>query len=56
MPRTTINAVLAAADRPVLLETAAQVQEAERAWLDCPVLGIDTEFVRERACSTGGKC
>lgn len=48
MPRTTIDAALAAAERPVLLETAAQVEDAARAWSDCPVLGIDTEFVRER--------
>jgi ribonuclease D len=48
MPRTTINQAIEAAEHPNLLETAAQLESAERAWLQSSVLGIDTEFVRER--------
>ena len=48
MPRTTVNEALEAANRPVLLETQPQLESAEREWLRNPVLGIDTEFVRER--------
>ena len=48
MSRTTVEAAVAAADQPALLQTAAQLDAAERAWSPCPVLGIDTEFVRER--------
>ena len=48
MPRTTINQAIEAAEHPNLLETTAQLEAAERAWLQSSVLGIDTEFVRER--------
>ena len=48
MSRTTVDAALAAADRPVLLETAGELEAAERTWSTRRVLGIDTEFVRER--------
>jgi len=48
MPRTTIDQAIAAADHPELLQTAAQLEAAERGWSSCNVLGIDTEFVRER--------
>jgi ribonuclease D len=45
---TTINQAIEAAKHPNLLETPAQLEAAERAWLVADVLGIDTEFVRER--------
>lgn len=45
---TTINQAIEAAKHPNLLETPAQLEAAERAWLLADVLGIDTEFVRER--------
>lgn len=48
MSRTTVATALAAAENPALLQTPAQLQAAEKAWSACPVLGIDTEFVRER--------
>lgn len=48
MPRTTIDQAIAAADHPELLQTEAQLEAAERGWSSCNVLGIDTEFVRER--------
>lgn len=48
MSRTTLETALAAAERPALLQTPPQLQSAENAWSACPVLGIDTEFVRER--------
>jgi ribonuclease D len=37
-----------AAEHPILLETPAQLSEAEKSWKGNDVLGIDTEFVRER--------
>lgn len=43
-----IEVALAAADQPVMVESAAQLQQAVEACLDCEVIGIDTEFVRER--------
>ena len=43
-----INVALAAADQPIMVETAAQLDRATESWLECPVIGIDTEFVRER--------
>jgi ribonuclease D len=45
---TTINQAIEAAKHPNLLETPAQLEEAERSWSHSPVVGIDTEFVRER--------
>lgn len=43
-----IDVALAAADRPLMVENAAQLENAVNDWLSCEVLGIDTEFVRER--------
>jgi ribonuclease D len=48
MPGTTVNQAIEAAKHPNLLETPAQLEAAERAWSGSRVLGIDTEFVRER--------
>jgi len=48
MSRTTVNKALGGAEHPVLLETAAQLEAAEISWSTAGVLGIDTEFVRER--------
>lgn len=48
MSRTTVEAAIAAADHPVLLQTPAQLEAAERAWSMHSVLALDTEFVRER--------
>lgn len=48
MPGTTVNQAIEAAKHPNLLETPAQLEAAERAWSASSVLGIDTEFVRER--------
>jgi len=39
---------LGAAEHPILLTGEAQLQEAEAIWAGAAVLGIDTEFVRER--------
>lgn len=36
-----------------MLETPAQLEAAEGAWTRCGVLGIDTEFVRERTYRAG---
>ena len=46
--QSEINIALAAADQPIMVESARQLQQAARDWLDCEVIGIDTEFVRER--------
>lgn len=43
-----IQAALQAAEQPVLLETNEQLAEAALAWDHTTVLGIDTEFLRER--------
>jgi ribonuclease D len=48
MSRTTVKKALGGAEHPVLLETAAQLEAAEISWSAAGVLGIDTEFVRER--------
>jgi len=43
-----VEQALEAADRPLLLQSAAELEQALDAWSAAPVLGIDTEFVRER--------
>jgi ribonuclease D len=48
MTRTRLERSLSAADHPILLETAAQLSDAKKSWSGKQVLGIDTEFVRER--------
>jgi len=48
MSKTTINKAIEAAGNPILLESLAQLEEAEKIWMNCSILGIDTEFVRER--------
>ena len=46
--KSEISIALAAAEQPIMIESAAQLQEALAEWLSCEVIGIDTEFVRER--------
>ncbi len=46
--QSEINIALAAADQPIMVESAEQLQQAIETWLGCEVIGIDTEFVRER--------
>ena len=48
MTNTSLKKSLFAADHPILLETAAQLSEAKKSWAGNGLLGIDTEFVRER--------
>jgi ribonuclease D len=48
MPTTIINQAIKAAEHPNLLESPAQLHAAEEEWVKSAVLGIDTEFVRER--------
>jgi ribonuclease D len=48
MPGLSISQAIEAAKHPNLLESPAQLEEAERCWSRSPVVGIDTEFVRER--------
>ncbi len=43
-----LSAALDAADRPIMLESAAQVGRAAKAWRRASLLAVDTEFVRER--------
>jgi len=43
-----INKALAAADHPVMVESEIHLQEIVKDWQACEVIGIDTEFVRER--------
>lgn len=44
----TIESALAAADRPIMLETPAEAARAAKAWRRNGLLAVDTEFVRER--------
>lgn len=44
----TLDTALAAADSPIMLESAAQAGRAAKAWRRAPLLAVDTEFVRER--------
>ena len=46
--QSEIKKALAAADQPVMVESDQQLQTSIKDWLNCEVLGIDTEFVRER--------
>jgi ribonuclease D len=46
--QTQIDRALEAAQRPLLLESPQQLREAVDQWADNELLGIDTEFVRER--------
>jgi ribonuclease D len=48
MSKTKIKKALDAGQHPILLETAAQLENACKKWARSSVLGIDTEFVRER--------
>jgi ribonuclease D len=48
MTRTTIDQAIEAAEHPIVLETSAQLENASATWKDSEILGIDTEFVRER--------
>ena len=43
-----VDTALAAAINPIMVETDAQLEQAIESWLECSVIGIDTEFVRER--------
>ena len=43
-----INIALSAADKPIMIESAQQLEQVVNDWLKCDVIGIDTEFVRER--------
>ena len=43
-----IDKALNAADMPIMIESAQQLVQALDEWLECNVIGIDTEFVRER--------
>ena len=46
--KSEINNAIAAADTPIMVESAADLQLAIDHWQQCDVIGIDTEFVRER--------
>ncbi len=45
---TPIKQALSAGEHPILLESATQLANAAKQWESSNVLGIDTEFVRER--------
>ena len=48
MSKATIKKAIEAAEHPILLESLAQLKEAEETWRKSKILGIDTEFFRER--------
>jgi ribonuclease D len=43
-----LKRALAAAEEPQFVESSAQLEQAVHAWRESEVLGLDTEFVRER--------
>lgn len=43
-----INTAINAADQPIMIESAQQLEQAIGTWSQCKIIGIDTEFVRER--------
>jgi len=46
--QSEINTALRAAEQPIMVESAPQLEKAVKELLACKVVGIDTEFVRER--------
>ena len=48
LDNTSIKQALSAGEHPILLESATQLANAAKQWEGSEVLGIDTEFVRER--------
>jgi ribonuclease D len=48
MSKITIKKAIESAEHPILLETLTQLEQAEKTWKKSTILGIDTEFVRER--------
>jgi ribonuclease D len=46
--KSKIATALAAAETADMIETNQQLAEALAQWQDCEIIGIDTEFVRER--------
>lgn len=48
LDNTSLKQALSAGEHPILLESAAQLANAAKQWEGSEVLGIDTEFVRER--------
>ena len=43
-----IDIALRAADYPIMVESAQHLEQVINDWLKCEIIGIDTEFVRER--------
>jgi len=43
-----VDTALGAALKPIMVETAAEFERTIQEWLECKLIGIDTEFVRER--------
>ena len=48
LDNTSMTQALSAGEHPILLESATQLANAAKQWEASEVLGIDTEFVRER--------
>lgn len=46
--KSEVDTALEAADSPIMIESNQQLTDAAAQWKHCPVIGIDTEFVRER--------
>jgi len=46
--QSDISLAITAADQPIMVESATQLHDAIEQWQTCEVIGIDTEFVRER--------
>jgi len=48
LDNTSMQQALSAGEHPILLESATQLANAAKEWANSKVLGVDTEFVRER--------
>jgi len=46
--QSEINRALKAADQPIMVESAQQLEQTVEKLIQCDIVGIDTEFVRER--------
>lgn len=48
-----LRRALGAAEKPLVIDSARRLDEAAAAWASCSILGLDTEFVRERTYRAG---
>ncbi len=47
-PDTRLRVALAAADKPIVVDTSEKLEQAAAEWANHALIGVDTEFLRER--------